>query len=987
MGNEKLKTILLVDDEAIIAMSEKTALEKYGYDVITALSGEEALAVVEKTPAIDLILMDINLGSGMDGTDAAALILKNRDLPIVFLSSHMEPEVVAKTETITSYGYVVKNSSITVLDASIKMAFKLFAAKLKEKEKAAELRKNEHLLNFHVNNSPLATIEFSSDFVVKRWSGEAEKIFGWNQSETMGKSLMDLKMIYDEDIPLVEKILEQLSNGSAKHIVSTNRNCTKAGKVIICEWYNSVLLDPQEKMVSLMSQGIDITERRRTEAALRGSEERYKALFDRSLDLIYIHDFEGRFIDANNAALSRLGYTRDEIRALSFTSLLSEDQLPLALKTLREIQETGFQKDLTEFRLRHKNGSQVYVETQGSAILSQGSFSAIQAIARDITMRKQAEELLRINEERYRTLFETMDDGFCVIEMIYDPDGKAVDYRFVEINPAFEKHTGLQEAVGKTIRQMVPDHDAHWFEIYGKVVRTGEAIRFEKPANAMQRYYSVYAFPIDGDGSRQVGILFNDISERKRAEEALNESETRYRELFDNMGSGVAVYEVVDNGSDFIFNDFNRAGELLDGIRKEDVIGKSIFKARPGIEKFGLLEVFRRVFATGIPEHYQAKFYQDEQLQGWYDNFVYRLPSGEIVTVYDNISERKRAESQMEAALETLRISEEQMKKTQEIAHLGSWELDIPTEQLIWSDEVYRIFGLAPQEFVASYEAFLNAIHPQDRAAVDSAYSRSVQEGKDRYEIEHRIVRRPNGEVRNVHEKCEHFRDASGMIIRSVGMVQDITERKRAEEEIKRQLAEKEILLKEVHHRIKNNIASISGLISLRMQSVTNPAAVAVLKEAIGRVNNMRLLYDKMLLNENHKDIPVKNYLEDLIDTILALFPDQAKIKLDKRIAAFQLDAKRLFPLGSIINELLTNTMKYAFINRKTGLIKIFLAKVDNHVTLTFQDNGIGLPAGFDIEQSKGFGLMLVKMLSGQLGGSFSMEKGKGTRCKVEFDI
>ena len=334
MDAKKQKTILLVDDEAIIAMSEKSALEQYGYNVITALSAEEAIATIEKTPAIDLILMDINLGAGMDGTEAAAIILRQRDMPVVFLSSHMEPEVVAKTEKITSYGYVVKDSSITVLDASIKMAFKLFEAKLNEKEKAAALRENEQLLNFHMNNSPLATIELSSDFIVKRWSCEAEKLFGWNRSETMGKPLWDLKMIHDEDIPLVEKIMERLSNGSAKNIVSTNRNYTKEGKVIVCEWYNSVLLDPQGKMVSLMSRGIDISERRQAEAALRGSEERYKALFDRSLDLIYIHDFEGRFIDANEAALNRLGYTREEIRGLSFASLLSEDQLPLALKTL-----------------------------------------------------------------------------------------------------------------------------------------------------------------------------------------------------------------------------------------------------------------------------------------------------------------------------------------------------------------------------------------------------------------------------------------------------------------------------------------------------------------------------------------------------------------------------------------------------------------------------------------------------------------------------
>jgi two-component sensor histidine kinase len=215
----------------------------------------------------------------------------------------------------------------------------------------------------------------------------------------------------------------------------------------------------------------------------------------------------------------------------------------------------------------------------------------------------------------------------------------------------------------------------------------------------------------------------------------------------------------------------------------------------------------------------------------------------------------------------------------------------------------------------------------------------------------------------------------------------NISERKRAEEEIKRQLAEKAILLKEVHHRIKNNIASIGGLISMRLQSITNPEAVSVLQDASGRVNSMMILYDKLLLSEDYKDIPVKNYVESLADLVVALFPDDNRVRIDKRIDDFQLDTKRLFPLGIIINELLTNIMKYAFTDKKAGRVNISLKNVKNHVTLSIQDNGSGLPDGFDINASKGFGLMLVKMLCQQLGGNFTMEKRKGTRCKVEFEI
>jgi CheY-like chemotaxis protein len=123
---ENRKIILLVEDEVIIALSEKITLEKYGYEVITANSGERAIEIFKKNKSIDLILMDIDLGKGLNGQDAALVILNEREVPVVFLSSHTEPEVVKKTENIKFYGYVVKNSGITVLDASIKMAFKLF---------------------------------------------------------------------------------------------------------------------------------------------------------------------------------------------------------------------------------------------------------------------------------------------------------------------------------------------------------------------------------------------------------------------------------------------------------------------------------------------------------------------------------------------------------------------------------------------------------------------------------------------------------------------------------------------------------------------------------------------------------------------------------------------------------------------------------------------------------------------------------------------
>ena len=196
------------------------------------------------------------------------------------------------------------------------------------------------------------------------------------------------------------------------------------------------------------------------------------------------------------------------------------------------------------------------------------------------------------------------------------------------------------------------------------------------------------------------------------------------------------------------------------------------------------IETYGRVALTGEPAKFER--YYPSPINRWFEIYAFRPALRQFAVVFRDISKRKQAE-------EALRESENLHEKSQEIAHLGSWELDVPSGRLAWSDEAFRIFGLKPREFEATYEAFLAAVHPDDLKAVDAAYQDSLREGRGGYEIEHRVIRRDTGEVRTVHEKCEHVRDASGRIVRSVGMVHDITEQKQAES-LRRALADQERL-------------------------------------------------------------------------------------------------------------------------------------------------------------------------------------------------
>jgi two-component sensor histidine kinase len=171
----------------------------------------------------------------------------------------------------------------------------------------------------------------------------------------------------------------------------------------------------------------------------------------------------------------------------------------------------------------------------------------------------------------------------------------------------------------------------------------------------------------------------------------------------------------------------------------------------------------------------------------------------------------------------------------------------------------------------------------------------------------------------------------------------------------------------------------------LQTRALVSPEAISVLQDSIGRVKSMRILYEKLLLSQDYKEISVNNYLDSLIETIMGVFPDSSKIIIEKRIDNFFLNSKQLFPLGIIVNELLTNTLKYAFESKIDPRIDIVLKKTSGLVTLTVHDNGNGLPMDFDMDNLTGFGLIMVRLLCQQIGGVFKIGNYNGTRSTVEF--
>jgi len=248
-------------------------------------------------------------------------------------------------------------------------------------------------------------------------------------------------------------------------------------------------------------------------------------------------------------------------------------------------------------------------------------------------------------------------------------------------------------------------------------------------------------------------------------------------------------------------------------------------------------------------------------------------------------------------------------------------------------------------------------------------------------------IKNADGKITDVLYNSSLYQNEDGSTAGVFATARDITERKTAEEKIKKLLEEKEFILKEVHHRIKNNMNTVAGIMWMQAGSLKDPEAKAAFKDARTRVLSMMVLYDKIYRSDGFKETSFKEYISPLVDEIAANFPNNRMVKIVKNIDDFMVDAEKSSYIGILVNELITNIMKYAFAGMDAGVITISARVVNDRVTMIIADDGIGIPESVDIETAGGFGLQLVDMMTHSLRGAIRIERGRGTRFILEFGL
>ncbi len=875
----KSKTILIVEDEAIIAAVTAEIVRKFGFSVITANSGEAAFEIALSNENIDLILMDIDLGSGIDGPETARRILEKRTLPIVFLTSHSEKEYVDRVKEITRYGYIIKNSGDFVLRSSIDMAFELFEARKKTQEREERLQRAEMISGFGSLELDLTKKFFAA-------SEGARMIYG------LGEEELDLATVQKLALPKYRPMLdaalkEHLTNGTPYDVEFEIKRPTDEKIIFI----HSIAKYDAGRNV-LIGTIHDITKQKLAEDARNESNLKLMSLASNIPAFIaYVNADTLKYEFVNDAFERSFGIPREKIIGSHIKDIISEKNYQFALKYINEARAGNPSSYENSFDL--VSGKHWLSVNYTPVIDASGHVVSIVVLTYDITERKLAEEDGVRNESRLRKLIDILQRPSDTVQGFLD---YALDqaillteskigyiYHYDEQRREFVLNTWSKEVMAEcSVVEPSTCYELDKTGIWGEAVRQKRPIIINDYQSAdplkkgypeghvrLSKFMTVPVFRGDeivgvvGLANKKTDYNETDILQislltdavwkvigQMRAEEALRESEEKFRLLYTGMDQGLALHEIITDADgkpvDYVFLDINDSYTRLLGVTREMSIGKRIREVMPEVEQYWI-DIFGRVALTGE--------------SSYYENYL----------------------------------------KT--------------------TGKYYSTYTYCP--------------------------------------------------------KKNHF----------AVLVTDITDRKVAEEKIKTLLAEKELLLKEVHHRIKNNMNTVAGLMSLQLDTLKEPSAVAALKDARSRVVSMMLLYDKLYRSDDFKETSFKEYLSPLVDEIVDNFPNKEIVKVEKNIEDFMIDPKRTYYLGILINELLTNIMKYAFTGRDNGLITISAMAFDNRAAIVVRDNGVGIPETLDIASSAGFGLQLVDMMTRQLHGAMKIERDAGTKFTLEFKL
>ncbi len=603
----------------------------------------------------------------------------------------------------------------------------------------------------------------------------------------------------------------------------------------------------------------------------------------------------------------------------------------------------------------------------GYILKNSGEFVLIEAINMAFELFFAHEKTIE-SEEKYRAAFMTSPDSINI---------NRLDGLYIDINEGFTALTGYtrEDVIGKLSSEIevwaIPEDREKLVEGLEKngVMENLESIFRCKDGTLKTGLMSARVININNEP--HILSVTRDITKKKEIEERVKSSEERFKSIFDNAADGILI-----GTNDGYITDANISMSKISGYSIDELTGSNITLLFPDTELKSNPLRYDRVHAGETV---------------YMERFIKKM-NGETVPVIMNTSKAGdnclqaifHDVSNLRAAQHDLRESEERFRLAVEGSRDGLWDWNLLTNDTYHSERFATMLGYHPDELPYTSAVWSDLVHPDDLEDAYNRVNRYLEGETDFYESTFRM-RAKDGTYRWITGRGKALFDEPGKGVRFVGFNTDITEQKEREEKIEGLLQEKEFLLKEINHRVKNNLAMVSSFINLKQSTTGDKIDLSDLKD---QVNAIRIVHEKLYYSDELTSINLREYVEELLEEIFSTYPgDRVRYELNMPDINFPLGIA--IPLGLILNEIATNAMKHGFIPGIPPEFKVQMSMVDGNdeYTISMSNNGSTFPENIDIHNQDTLGLRLLHALTEQVGGTLELQKKPLTTFSLRLSL
>lgn len=816
----------------------------------------------------------------------------------------------------------------------------------------------------------------------------------YNHHLEIGQSIADIKskpqslIKLDVWIKKYQDFFKNKKDNKAEFFEIKNTN-TK-GETQYREIYLHPIRNSEGRILEIALIGQDTTERRLSEQKILEQSAKLKAIFESGKQLIWTVDKNYIFTSFNqnfSDAMYNIYKVRPTLENKIYRPQKTKSGIEYHLWWLKKYDEVFKTGNGIEFTTEQfdSNKNKVFRQIFLHPILRNGKVEEVSCISNDVTELKYLQSESINQAAKLTSIFESSSHLIWTI----DKDYKVTSFN-KNFSKSFKRYNKVEPAQNTQLHTLLPkssqaDYKSYWYSIYKKVFH-GNSLKLEKQQKEPDgtiNYKEIYLNPVRNTDNEiiEIACLAHDITENKRFEQRIIDQSAKLKAIFE---SGDHLIWTVNKNLELTSYNKNYYNLIKDNLIKKKAIDKKVISVLDTIldKNKSIFWVNKyKLVLKGKPHVFVHKSVVNN-LDVYHEIYLYPIfLNGNVVEVSvmaQNITERIENENKIK----------EQSAKLKAIFESGDqlmWtitkDMKLTSFNQNYANSVFDLYGYYPEVGKSMRSNKTSNYH----SIWDEKYEMAFQ-GKQVEFISERTQRNGTKIIRQM--LLYPIKDINNKVVEVSGIGFDITENKKNEEKITQSLKEKDILLKEVHHRVKNNMQVISSILNLQSSYVKDSYALNLLKECQNRIKSMAFIHESLYQTKNFESVNFSEYVTTLSKNLVHTYSiNTKKIKLILTLDNLFLSLDASIPCGLIINEIISNSLKYAFPDNRDGIIFVTLRVIKNQVKIEVGDNGVGIPESVDIKHTQTLGLQLVDTLVEQLNGTLNLKRNKGTTFIIEFKI